>query len=816
MKQQPFLDEAFDKGLQLAFPPVMVQLLKALLDPEPSFDTIARYLEMDALLAGKVLHIVNSSNYGFAEKFTSLHRAAVAMGTADLFKLVISLSLQKKLHPAPGRAPRSLYADWRLTLWSALAAEAVAGCLCPRYKGEAYLGGMLKDLPIYLALGAADAPGFLRQGGPATLYSAGAAVDELGHWGRGHAEIARDILLFWGLPEELCEAVRMHHDPAAANGTLLDKSLFFGTRWAELLHAPEPDPGELVSFELLLAAELDLNKAELETFRKACADKFNALAGQLGIKNGGQEPVLHEQPLASIQSCYFLALGALRDIVPHGGGGMASTLQQQLKLFWGVTRWRLRLALPGAGDELCFLCENAGLRQVAPEKQDVAPPPGWSSLFLAVGDFKYGRLDVGMAEESMRQGSLPTFVHMLAFCLDENRRRAPADRQGMSLHALPFVMARLDEGGAITDATGRFLDVFGLSALPRGTRASVLLEERLGISRASFCSLSGAGGRILTAPEGRVSGTPVYLARTQALDAQGGSYLLLGEAVGMSENQSLTLGHPGFMEALLGGIEERVFLLDASGKVLWGDASARSFVGKVLFGFVRPEEMDAEAWNADFLAQVLEPVTLRAVVAPDDAPHDIVIAPLAGSGAKRYLVAVRQVNGQANGQTERQADHGQEAPRRDPLTGLYGYSQFHTLLKHFSDIAGKSRFAVGIVFCDIRALDAVNREHGHFKGDALLRSAAGILSDACRKGLDFPCRYCSDKFALLVSRATPQLMDSMAARVLQLVAEQGDPLLRLAIGMALVEPGQDPKTRLDAARSECRTANAMNEEVRWA
>ena len=812
MKQQPFLDEAFDKGLQLAFPPVMVQLLKALLEPEPSFDTIASYLEMDALLAGKVLHIVNSSNYGFAEKFTSLHRAAVAIGTADLFKLVISLSLQKKLHPGPGRAPRTLYADWRLTLWSALAAEAIAGRLCPKYKGEAYLGGMLKDLPLYLALGGGDVPDFLRQDGPATLYSPSAAVDELGHWGRSHAELARDILLFWGLPEELCEAVRMHHDPAAAaTGSSLDKSLYFGTRWAELLHAPEADPGELVSFELLLAAELELDKTALEEFRKTCSDKFNELAGQLGIKSGGQEPVLHEQPLASIQSCYFLALGALRDIAPRGGGAMASTLQQQLKLFWGIAQWRLRLAPPGAGDELCFVCENGALRQVAPEKQDAAPPPGWTSLFLTAGDFRYGRLDVNMAEESVRQGSLPTFVHMLALCLDENRRRAPDCAPGLSLDALPFVMARLDAGGVITDATGRFLDVFGLSALPHGTRASALIEERLGISRASFRSLSGAGGRILTVPEGRVSGTPVYIARTQAVDAQGGSYLLLGEAVGMSESQSLTLGHPGFMEALLGGIEEQVFLLDASGKVLWADASARPLVGKTLFVFVRPEEIAAEAWNADFLAQVLEPVSLRAVVASEGKPRDVMIAPLAGSGAKRYLLAVRRASGQT-----RTAENGQDAPRRDPLTGLYGYSQFHTLLKHFSDIAGKSRVAVGILFCDIRALDAVNREHGHFKGDALLRSAAGVLSDAARKGLDFPSRYCSDKFALLVSRATPQLMDSMAARVLQLAEEQGDPLLRLAIGMALVEPGQDPKARLDAARSECKKANAMNERVRWA
>lgn len=810
MKQQPFLDEAFDKGLQLAFPPVMVQLLKALLEPEPSFDTIAGYLEMDALLAGKVLHIVNTGNYGFTEKFTSLHRAAVAIGTSDLFKLVISLSLQKKLHPAPSRKPEHMYADWRLTLWSALAAEAIADKLCPKYRGEAYLGGILKDLPVYLALCPDDAPVFLTRDGPATMYSTSRNADELGHWGRPHAEIARDILLFWGLPEELCEAVRIHHDlGAAAHGSSLDKSLIFGTRWAELLHAPEPDPGELVAFELSLAAELELDEDGLEEFRTACASRFNALSGQLGIRRGRPEEALYEKSLTSIQSCYFLALGALRDIAPRGSIAMAATLQQQLRLFWGVAAWRLRLALPFAGDELCFLCDKGAIRQVKPEKQDMAPPPGWTSLFLTVGGARYGRLDVCMAQENVQQSSLPTFVHMLALCLDESRRQKSGGQTCLSMEPLPFVLARIDAEGNITDATGRFLDTFGISAVSPGMRAANLLEERLGIRGASFDALPAAAGRILTVPEGKISGTPVYLARPPAPDTGGGSYVLLGEASGLSEAQLLALGHPGFLEALLDRSDDLICLLDGNGQIQWATGPARGAVGKSVFSLVKPEDIAVGAWNAAFLAQVLEPVTLSAAIPPGKESRDVMLSPLAGAGPKRYLMAVRRAQG-TGAAVER------PAAKRDPLTGLYGYSQFHSLLKHFSEIAEKTRIALGIIFCNIQGLEGINREHGHLAGDAVLRRTADVLIGACRKGLDFPCRYYSDNFALLVSRGTPPLMDSMATRILQLVGEEEDPLLHLHIGLSLVEPGQNPKSRLDAARRECKKAAGLGEPFRWA
>ena len=208
------LDTAFNKSLQLAFPPVMVQLLQALLDPTPSFASIAAFLNMDPMLTSTVLHIANSSSYGFSQKITDIQRAAIAIGTGDLFRLVISLALQKKLHPAGKRDPSNLFGDWRLTLWSAIAADAIAERLCPAQRQEAYLAGILKDLPLFLAFCRDEVPPFLEEPHLVTLPTPKQFADELTFWGHTHADLAYDVFQYWGFPDDVAEAVRSHHDMA--------------------------------------------------------------------------------------------------------------------------------------------------------------------------------------------------------------------------------------------------------------------------------------------------------------------------------------------------------------------------------------------------------------------------------------------------------------------------------------------------------------------------------------------------------------------------------------------------------------------------
>ena len=810
------LDTALDKGLQLTFPPVMVQLLQALLEPAPSFSSIAGFLKMDPMLAGKILHVVNSTSYSFEHRITDLQRAAIAIGTSDLFKLVISLSLQKKLHPSTSRNSELVFGDWRMTLWSAMSAEAIAEHLCPQQKPAAYLSGMLKDLPLFLAFCREDIPVHLQTGRMATMPQPADATEELRVWGRSHAEQAHDIFHFWNMPESMAEAVLSHHDHEGVAGyPPLARSVIYSTRWAELLHGGEPQPGQLVAFELALAAELGLDMAAMESFRSTCSDRFNRQLGVLGINRGAPEARLHEQSLSSIQSHYFLALGVLSEISPRSIRAVATAMQRQLRLFWGISIWDMQLRLPGAEQSSSIRCDGESLLidAAAGNGRETDTTSGRLVLPIASGSVEYGHIAIPRELMPAGDGSLPLFAHMIGMCLEDYRRHIARAHSGAGLESLPFSVARLDAAGRVQEASPTFLDTFGLAETPVGTSAAALLEEQIGLgpSRFSASTLPENTGMIISVPEGRFPGTPLYLSHAAADPSS--SFLFLGDISNLSSLQGFALGQAEALEALFDGIVERVCLLEEDGRIIWTDGSAKELLNRNIFMLAQPDTTLNEQWNPSFLAGLSGPVGVQALVSEDGkhVPYALTLAPTGKCDCRQYLLIMRSLSFEPLAPPD-----PTKGGQRDPLTGLYGYSQFHVLLNHLADLGQKHKAHVGIVFCSLDSLRDVNRARGVQEGDALLRQLTEGLMAACRPGRDYPCRYGTDKFAVLVSRATPLLMESLAENIHRFAREQVEKQVRVGLGLTMVSPGQAPRPRLDAAREASEGAFATDASYLWA
>jgi HD-like signal output (HDOD) protein len=420
-EHKDFLTLSFYKSLQLAFPPVLVHVLQELLKPSPSFKSISEYLRMDPMLTSQILHIVNASSYGFSKRIIDLERAVIAIGTNELLKLIISLSLQKRLTPKNAREAELDFGDWRITLWSAIAAEALCSSICPAQKQEAYLAGMLKDLPLYLALCREDAASFATPSGLITLPWPGQATDELRFWGYSHPELAHNILLYWGLPIELADAVRHHHDFAGrAALSRLSQILIFATRWSELLHDPHADPAQIVSFELTMAAEFDLGREEAEHLRASCAAKFNLRLSQLGIPQDPQAytPV-HNQSLPEIQRAYFLALGALSESAPLTPRSLAGTLGRYLRLFWNRTAFSLVLKLPGDEQGAAFRALPDATLAESTDIPEPLPRSGRLRVPLAGKSREYGFLALPQdSDRSTDTASLVMFARAIGMQLD--------------------------------------------------------------------------------------------------------------------------------------------------------------------------------------------------------------------------------------------------------------------------------------------------------------------------------------------------------------------------------------------------------------
>ena len=134
----------------------------------------------------------------------------------------------------------------------------------------------------------------------------------------------------------------------------------------------------------------------------------------------------------------------------------------------------------------------------------------------------------------------------------------------------------------------------------------------------------------------------------------------------------------------------------------------------------------------------------------------------------------------------------------DELTGLANRSG---LRDHLARMSGSG---ASVVFCDLNGFKAVNDNHGHDVGDAVLVQVARRLKRTVR-GEDFVARIGGDEFVIVAPPDANSDFDMLARRIFRatdqpmilpgpIVATVG-----MSIGMAVLEPGTDPATVLTLA-----------------
>jgi diguanylate cyclase (GGDEF)-like protein/PAS domain S-box-containing protein len=144
---------------------------------------------------------------------------------------------------------------------------------------------------------------------------------------------------------------------------------------------------------------------------------------------------------------------------------------------------------------------------------------------------------------------------------------------------------------------------------------------------------------------------------------------------------------------------------------------------------------------------------------------------------------------------------------RDPLTGLANRGLLEERLRAALARDGRSGGSTGVLFLDLDRFMAVNDEHGHAVGDAVLVAVAERLAHAVRPS-DTCARLGGDEFVVLVEGVSvgelPLLADRLRTAVvapLRLVGEGGRTLdlhIGVSIGEAVSHAGADDPTRLVA------------------
>jgi diguanylate cyclase (GGDEF)-like protein len=136
---------------------------------------------------------------------------------------------------------------------------------------------------------------------------------------------------------------------------------------------------------------------------------------------------------------------------------------------------------------------------------------------------------------------------------------------------------------------------------------------------------------------------------------------------------------------------------------------------------------------------------------------------------------------------------------RDGLTGIHNRRAFDEHLNRLWQQAIRDQQSMALLLVDIDYFKAYNDYYGHQAGDQCLRQVAHILTQACRRPMDFTARYGGEEFAVVLYDVRREYVQELAANIhaelhrlaLNHPASPDTRQLTVSIGAACVTPVQD-------------------------
>jgi len=207
------VEEIVKKVMSFPKPSSLVHRIYTLIqDPECSPKDVAAIARTDPILASKILQTVNSVHYSLPNKVNSVFSAILLMGYSQMYKMIVSLELQKSLNSI------NINPEWKSSLWlHSITVSTISGYLAKKYRivpeGLASTAGLLHDIgKIYMCPmikkekdfesiyeNTPPGPDFLR--------------NEAEYFGVTHAVVGACLIEYWGFSPMLKQVAAYHHFP---------------------------------------------------------------------------------------------------------------------------------------------------------------------------------------------------------------------------------------------------------------------------------------------------------------------------------------------------------------------------------------------------------------------------------------------------------------------------------------------------------------------------------------------------------------------------------------------------------------------------
>jgi HD-like signal output (HDOD) protein len=201
-----------------ALPTVVSELVAATNEERENFNQIARLVEKDIGLSGRILRIANSAFYARAGKVGTVSMAISRMGTEEFKMVVFSAAVMNTFRDLESRV--DMRAFWRHCLASGLACHVLSD---PTRVDEAasfgdnpyYMAGLLHHLGILVEI-LKDPEGFEEMRLESVQRGCPIVEIERRKTGFDHADIGAALLELWNFPDSICDAARYHLRPDEA------------------------------------------------------------------------------------------------------------------------------------------------------------------------------------------------------------------------------------------------------------------------------------------------------------------------------------------------------------------------------------------------------------------------------------------------------------------------------------------------------------------------------------------------------------------------------------------------------------------------
>lgn len=221
-----------------SLPAVAAKLIELTGDPDVSMSEIAKTVQQDQALAGKVLKTVNSSYYGLPSKCGSIDRAMGYLGLNTVKSLVLGFSLVDTTSNTDHDG-FDMVGHWRRTLMGATASRTLAKHFRLSDKDEVFTAALFQDMGM-LATFTAMKDQYMDTIKNIDHGSVSPIEDE--SFGFTHAKVGAALARKWQLPDNIADAIAYHHDPDRAKSGDIEmiRAVSLGTQVAEALSAKSP------------------------------------------------------------------------------------------------------------------------------------------------------------------------------------------------------------------------------------------------------------------------------------------------------------------------------------------------------------------------------------------------------------------------------------------------------------------------------------------------------------------------------------------------------------------------------------------------